>query len=427
MGACGDEQFTGVQASPDAAPAPDQFTGVQASPDAAPAPDQRDFDQPVADQPGFDGGVDSDPLPPPHTDDMGQFIRDHADGGIVFVPNGTYYLSDVTDFTPGEPLVLVAETEGGVVVTRHEGAVEGETDFYLNRSRDIAFIGFHFVDATLRINDSSNIHLWYTFHTYPPQKKPRPRHKTCGDGRNPDGILLTNTHEVKFHGIEFDDIGNDAMKISSVHDAQVVGARIANVDHQNYQTETTDAEAAGCGHQAGDKYYHADALQIYPGDIHNFVVSDSYTERHMMLQVEHADASVSGFKIQRSWLSNPKRDCVTINTRVKSKASAATMVVTIVDSTSWCEPKPEKWHFYTDGTTSGHDLMIGNVTYETSKDAQAHTPADDWKATYPYEAWGCFIIKDIGWTGLPVTCSYTGFPSYRGPSNTTATKVVHTY
>jgi hypothetical protein len=103
------------------------------------------------------------------------------------------------------------------------------------------------------------------------------------------------------------------------------------------------------------------------------------------------------------------------------------MELTIVDSTSWCEPKPEKWHFYTGGTTSGHDLLLGNVTYETSERAPAHTPADDWKAAYPYEAWGCFVREDLGWTELPATCAHGGFPSFRGLSNTPTTKVLHSY
>jgi hypothetical protein len=358
---------------------------------------------------------------------MGQLIRDNVAGGIVVVPNGTYVSSDVSDFTPSKPLVLVAESEGGVVVTRRDGAQEGETAFFLNRSHNIAFVGFDFVDVTLRIANSSGIHLWYTFHTYPPQKKPRPRHKTCGYGRAPDGIMMSNTQDVKFHGVEFDTIGNDAMKINSIRNAQIVGARFTNVSHQSYQTETTDAESAGCGHQAGDKYYHSDAIQIYPGDIHDFIVSDSYTERHMMLQVESSTSSVSGFKIQHSWLSNPDRDCVTLNTRVKPQAGNATMELAVVDSTSWCEPKPEKWHFYTGGTTNGHDLMVGNLTYETSKHAPARTPADDWKMAYPYEAWGCFVRDDLGWTELSAACSHSGFPSFRGPSNTATTKVVHSY
>jgi hypothetical protein len=184
-------------------------------------------------------------LPPAPTNDMGQLIRNSASGGIFFVPNGTYFLSDLTDFTPEKPLVLVSETRGGVVVTRRAGAQEGETDFHLNRSKNIAFVGIRFIDATLRITDSSNIHFWYTFHTYPPQKKPRPRHKTCGSGRAPDGMVLRNSRDLKFHGVEFDNIGNDAMKIDSVRDAQVVGARITNVDHQSYQTETSDSDLSG--------------------------------------------------------------------------------------------------------------------------------------------------------------------------------------
>jgi hypothetical protein len=358
---------------------------------------------------------------------MGQLIRDSAAGGVVFIPNGTYFLSDVTDFTPQKPLVLVAETRGGVVVTRRDGAQEGETDFHLNRSNNIAFVGIHFIDTTFRVSDSSDIHLWYTFHTYPPQNKPRPRHKTCGGGRAPDGIVLRNSRDLKFHGVEVDNIGNDGLKIDSVRDARVVGARITNIDDQSYQTDTTADEASDCGHASSDKFYHSDAIQIYPGDIHDFIVSDSYTERQMMLQVEQSDKSVSGFKIQSSWLSNPDEDCVTINTRVKSKAGSATMEVIIVDTTSWCEPKPEKWHFYTGGTTSGHDLLVGNVTYETSKNTPAQTPAEDWRAAYPYEAWGCFLREDVGWTQLGAPCTHSGFPSFRGSSNTPSIKVTHSY
>jgi hypothetical protein len=434
VGACGDGQVSSVQVDRTNDQAPDYGDFNPEAPIEEGVPDVAEIVSPVApDGPtggegeGGAGGIGGAPLPPAHTNDMGQLIRDNVAGGIVYVPNGTYFLSDVTDFTPTKPLVIVAETEGGVVVTPRDGAQEGETALYLNRSHNIAFVGVHFVDATLRIRDSSGIHLWYTFHTYPPQKKPRPTHKTCGNGRSPDGVLMTNSRDVKFHGVEFDNIGNDAIKINSIRDAQLVGARLTNVDHQNYQTDTTDAEAASCGHKAGDKYYHSDALQIYPGDVHNFVVSDSYTERNMMLQVEQVGQSVSGFKIQHSWLSNPRRDCVTINTRVKSKAGDATMELTIVDSTSWCEPKPEKWHFYTGGTTNGHNLMVGNVTYETSKKPTAQTPADDWRRAYPYEAWGCFVRKDIGWIEVPAACSHDGFPSFRGPSNTKTTKVVHRY
>ena len=103
------------------------------------------------------------------------------------------------------------------------------------------------------------------------------------------------------------------------------------------------------------------------------------------------------------------------------------MELIVVDSTSWCAPKPEKWHFYTKNTTSAHQLLVGNVTYETSKNAPSQTPADDWKAKFPYEAWGCFLTEDIGWTQLGASCTHSGFPSYRGPSTTPTTPVIHSY
>ena len=364
---------------------------------------------------------------PAGTDDFGQFIRDNAAGGIVLVPNGTYLISDVKDFAPDRPLVLVAESKGGVVVTRRDGALEGETDLHLDRVQDLALVGIHFRYVTLHIDNSSDVHLWHTFHTYPPEQKPRPRHKVCGGGRTPDGILMSNVRNLKFHGIEVDGIGNDGLKMSAVRDAQLVGASFTNIDHQSYQTDTTAAEAASCGQTSTDKFYHSDAIQVYPGNVHNFVMSDSFSDRHLMLNVDQTGQSVSGFRIQDSWLSNPRRDCVTINTRVKSAAGNTPMELIVVDSTSWCEPTADKWHFYTRGTTSAHQLWVGNVTYETSKNAPSPTPADDWKAAFPYEAWGCFVTEDIGWIQLGASCAHSGFPSYRGPSNTPTSRVIHSY
>jgi len=361
------------------------------------------------------------------SNDFGQLIHDNAAGGIVLVPNGTYFISEVQHFARERPLVLVAETEGGVVVTRRKDATEGQTALYLDDVHDIAFVGIRFRNVTLYIKDSSDVHLWYTFHSYPREQKPRPRHKVCGDGRAPDGILMSNVQNVKLHGIELDGIGNDGLKISDVRDAQLVGASFRNIDHRSNQTDTTAAEAARCGQKPTDRFYHSDAIQIYPGNVHDFVVSDSFMDRQLMLQVEKLGASVSGFRIQSSWLSNPLRDCVTINTRVKSAAGQTPMELIVVDSTSWCAPKPEKWHFFTRNTTSSHRLMVGNVTYETSKTAPSHTPADDWKARYPYEAWGCFVTKDIGWAEVGASCTHSGFPSYRGPSKTPTTRIIHRY
>ena len=358
--------------------------------------------------------------------DIGQLIRANPEGGIVFVPDGTYLFSSIEDFTPSKPLVLVAENKHKVVVTRPEEAREGETTFSLRNVHNVAFAGFYFQYVTLGLRDSSNIHLWYTFHTYPPEMKPRPRHKVCGGGRAPEGISAKNATDLKFHGLDFEDIGCDGLKIRSVRDAQVVGTRFVNIDDRQYQTDTTIAEALACGHRPDDKFYHSDAIQIAPGDVHDFVVSDCYTEGVMMLQVEPNGDSVSGFKIQSSWLSNPASQwCVPVDTRVKTVGK--TMELVIVDSTSWCEDKPPEFHFYTRGTKSGHDLMLGNITYETSKHAASPTPADDWRASYPYEAWGCFVREDIGWTQLNAPCSHGGFPSFRGPSNTATEKVVHRY
>jgi hypothetical protein len=371
-------------------------------------------------------GADA-PTAPSATDDFGRLIRNSSEGGISVVPDGTYFVSDVKDFTPKRPLVLVAETEGGVVVTRRDGAKEGQTALLLDDVHDVALVGIRFRDATLRITNSSDVHLWYTSHTYPPERKPRPTHKVCGDGRAPDGILMSNVRNVKLHGIEVDEIGNDGIKISGVRDGQLVGASLTNIDHRKYQTHTTVAEAARCGQKPTDKFYHSDAIQIYPGDVHDFVMSDSFTDRHLMLQVERPGASVSGFQIQNSWLSNSSRDCVTINTRVKAGAGSTPMELTVVDSTSWCEPKPEKWHFYTKNTTSAHRLLIGGVTFETSKTAPSPTPADKWRAKFPYEAWGCFISEDVGWNQIGAPCTHAGFPSFRGPSDTPTERVIHRY
>jgi hypothetical protein len=332
-----------------------------------------------SDETSSSGALVDAPPPAARTNDIGQLIRENAAGGIVFVPNGTYLFSNIEDFTPAKPLVLVAESKHGVVVTRPDGAQEGETDFHLDDIHNVSFVGFYFQYVTLRLSNASNIHLWYTFHTYPPQMKPRPRHKVCGGGRAPEGIRMRNVSHSKFHGLDFEDIGCDGLKISSVRDAQVVGARFVNIDEQQYQTDTTSAEALTCGHRPDDKFYHSDAIQISPGDVHNFMVSDSYTERVMMLQVAPNGESVSGFQIQSSWLSNPSSQwCVPVDTRVKPDGKAMELI--IVDSTSWCEDKPPKLHFYTRGTRSGHDLMLGNITYETSKHATSPTPADDWSA-----------------------------------------------
>ena len=365
-------------------------------------------------------------LPISSTKDIGQLIRENAAGGIVVVPDGTYTFSNIEGFIPAKPLVLVAESKHGVVVTRPDDVQEGDTDFHLVNVHDIAFAGFYFKYVTLRLSGSSGVHLWYTFHTYPPEMKPRPRHKVCGQGRAPEGILMENVTDLKFHGIDFDDIGCDGLKISSVRAAQVVGARFVNIDHRNYQTDTTSTEAAGCGHQPDDKFYHSDAIQISPGDVHDFIVSDSYTERQMMLQVAPNGESVSGFRIQDSWLSNPTSTwCIPVDTRVK--ADDETMELTIVDSTSWCEDKPPRLHFYTRGTKSGHNLMLGNITYETSKFAASPTPADNWRTAFPYEAWGCFVHHDVGWIELGAPCAHSGFPSFDGPSSTVTNKVVHSY
>jgi hypothetical protein len=293
--------------------------------------------------------------------------------------------------------------------------------------RDIAFVGIHFRYVTLHVDNSRNFHLWYTSHTYPPEQKPRPRHKVCGGGRSPDGILMSNVSNLKFHGVEIDRIGNDGIKMSGIRNGQLVGASLTNIDHKSYQTDTTSAEASSCGHKSTDKFYHSDAIQMYPGDVNNFVMSDSFSDQVLMLMVESSGQSVSGFRIQDSWLSNPRGDCVTINTKVKSAAGSTPMELIVVDSTSWCEPKAEKWHFYTKNTTSSHRLMVGNVTYATSKNPPSQTPADDWKADFPYQAWGCFITRDVGWTQLGASCNHSGFPSYRGPSSTPTTRIQHSY
>jgi hypothetical protein len=41
-----------------------------------------------------------------------------------------------------------------------------------------------------------------------------------------------------------------------------------------------------------------------------------------------------------------------------------TMELTFVDSTSWCDDKPPQFRFYTRGTESRHDWMLGKITCE---------------------------------------------------------------
>lgn len=419
----------------DAGPSPvDSDAGAGPSPgdDSDGATD--DTARPTSDAGAGDGLERPDPIPDPGTRELAEIIRSHPEGGVVWLPDGVYEKGTVRDFAPASPLVLVAESRGGVVVTRSD-AIVGQTSVVLENVRDVAFVGLRFERVTVALNGARDLAFWYTEHTIPAETHTEPRRKLCGGGRSPDAFLVTGSERLYLFGVTIDDVGHDGIKVGNTDDLTLVGAEILNVHHAAYQTETTPEDAASCGHRADDLFHHSDGIQIYPGGVNRLTVSDSYVQTQLMWQVE-SGGSCRDLRIQRSLLDARFGDCQTLNTRVKTSADpSAEMNITVIDTRSHCDEArvdnrfisgSPKWHFITLGTRCpNHTLLVRDVEFLDAA-APTHTPADAWRELHPFSRWPCFLDVDVGFPGFARSCTDgTGFPSYEPADPTGAVPFEH--
>ncbi len=344
--------------------------------------------------------------------DIAKIIKSRPNGGVVWLPNGKYYLGELSNFKPKKPLVLVAQSAGKVIVTRKNNVV-GKTTLTLQNVRNVGFVGLTFDRISVDITNSSDLAFWYTNHTIPPQTHTAARRKLCGGGRSPDAFRVNGSNRVDFFGVDIDEVGADGLKVGNSSDLRFVGSAFVNVHHDSYQTGTSAADARTCGHQPKDKFHHSDAIQIFPGGVNRLVVSDSYSNGVFMMQLSGNGGSSKGLVIQRSVLEPAFANCQAINTRVKT--AGKTMDLSVVDTTTYCNRStPLKWQFVTQGTKCpNHKLRVKNAQFKRGN-APAVGPLEKWRSSHPMNRWGCFFSEDVGWAGFAQYCpNKAGFPSYK--------------
>lgn len=344
-----------------------------------------------------------DPIDP-GDHDFGRIVQEtKPDGGVIVLPDGEYTVSDVTDFTPSDYVVVMAENKWGVDVVR-TASVLRETDQYFGDSSKLIFVGIEFKNIVTRVGGSTDIYFWHTRHTYPIETHPDPTETYCGSGGvSPDGITVGSSNRVGVFGAEVDGIGHDAIKLNNADNMIVRGSKITNVDNGGLQEGRGNER---CGWD-GDDNYHDDGIQIYPGGVDNLLVEDSYVGRHAIPQVDNNGSSNSmTFKNNMFYEEPPKSSCLAINARVKSSADAgATQVMTLENNDAWCPDS--QWLVYVGGSRH-NDLIINGdpipsdarnasqyVTRRTGTPDISNTPSEAWQSSNPYDSWPCYLKNNI--------------------------------
>jgi len=340
--------------------------------------------------------LDLEPIEVP-SNRLCEVIEDHAAGGTVVIPDGTYIACDLVDFHPDERLNIIAETRHGVVVVR-QGEDIGETIFRIESSADVTFVGLRFEALNVAVLGSNGIEFRYTEHSFPIERHPDPENSWCGEQRGPNTMEIQNSDRITIAGSDFADVGNDAIRIEQSDHVTVEGVIVTDVWHDRLQSGNENGE---CDGNDGSNY-HTDGLQIINGESDDLTIRDSYFGQRLVLTVD--GDGVGGnhdMVLERLWLVAELPDtsnCVTMAMKVKDNADPeATQNAVVRDVESFCDPSIEgSRHFDVSGseerlTVNGGPTLAAqrNADEELAAERRVvpdidESPAQVWRARSPY-------------------------------------------
>jgi len=330
------------------------------------------------------------------TKKFSEILNEYKDGGVIVIPDGTYIGEDIINLNPSKPLVVIAESRNGVIVTRKAKEI-GKTSFALKNSSNITFAGIYFKDVLTNVSGSNKIEFRNTKHSYPISAHPDPSETYCGNQTGPDAVHINGgSEDISFYGVDIIGVGHDSLKLSSSNRINFIGSVISDSDHGSLQNGRGNAR---CGWD-GDDNYHNDGIQIYPGAVNNLVVRDSYIGRRVVLQVDNNGSSNNGIKFVNNWFyaEPPIGSCLSADMRVKASAkSGATMDVTMQGNKAYCANN--EWSFFLGGSRDNSMTINGDKISSTEKNGSKYfeniigipdlekSPAHIWRANNTYESW----------------------------------------
>lgn len=203
--------------------------------------------------------------------DFAAILKSYPSGGTIVLPDGDYKVGDISGFKPTNFLVVVAQNPGKARVVRTATAL-GATDQLFSNSGNFIFVGVRFHDIDSVINGGSNIYYWYTQHSNPIDNHPTPTQTVCTPGQGPVGFEIKGSSSIHLYGVDAIGFGHDGIKTNTTSNLILKGTVIDKLSHKNLQQGRGNAS---CGWDGNDNY-HTDSLQIYPGDMNNLIIENSF-------------------------------------------------------------------------------------------------------------------------------------------------------
>lgn len=349
--------------------------------------------------------------------DFGTILKSYPNGGTIVLPDGDYKVSDVSGFNPSAFLVVVAQNPGKARVVRTSNTL-GATDQLFSGSSKMIFVGLNFYQIDTIMNNSNNIHFWYTKHSFPIESHPTPNQTVCGGGQGPVTFEMTGSNNIKMFGIDAIGIGHDGIKLNATSNVTIKGSVVDQLDHKNLQQGRGNAS---CGWDGNDNY-HIDAVQTYPGGVNNLNIENSFFGQRMTLQVDTNGASNKGMVLRNNssyeGTARAGVSCLGIDARVKTGAQAgATQDMIVTGSEVYCHNTTE-WTFYVAGSRDNALSINGTPVRSTDKEANeylsrvvgvpvvANTKIKAWRDANPYNKWNCFFAQNVpGFVNSYGTCN----------------------
>lgn len=226
-------------------------------------------------------------------------------GREVVVPNGVYSGGAIS--APHDQwLVLRAQTPGQVVVDLRDTGLQLD-----DGTSKIVFVGFRFVNGTVRLSGVRDVHFWYCSFSFPAEEWARQYAAAGGSApadrrvRNEFGTRMANplptavrmrqgmrntsleNERVGFWGSDFSDIGDDGIFVTRAQQVNVAGVRIWNIDERRADPGRTLGSS--------QDWFHNDAIQTV-GGVRGVVVADSWIGQKVQWGAEGRHIESSAFR-----------------------------------------------------------------------------------------------------------------------------------
>jgi hypothetical protein len=347
-------------------------------------------------------------------------------GREVVVPNGTYVGGAIRAPHDGW-LVLRAESPGGVTVDLSETGLSLD-----DGTSRVIFVGFRFVNGSVRMAGVQDIHFWYCDFSFPPEEWARQYRAAGGTvpadraARNRFASRMANplptsvrarpgvvdpsrgNQRIGFWGSDFHDIGDDAIFLSDTETVLMAGLRIWNVDERQADPGRTYGNS--------QDWFHNDGIQTL-GALRGVAIADSWIGQKIQWEASGRDIVNADFR--RLWLAgsstfgqiNDTRNGgrILANTQQDIRAfgngqthrSHDNMRTDFVDGRQqavWGVQfhRPGSFEMVASGVTIGAPAGItvngdGRLADIAQVRDHRENPANQWRVTHPYASWRTLV------------------------------------